>query len=65
MKQTPVSIFFLAAFLVVFPVIDGFAAPLTSELLSGTSFWIDNLLEILIVPAMALGIVWAFRRKYG
>ncbi|MCH8192857.1 MAG: hypothetical protein IIA65_02430 [Planctomycetes bacterium] len=65
MKKTPGSIFFLAAVLVVFPVIDGFAAPLTSEFLGGASSWIDNLLDILVVPAIVLGIVWGFRRKYG
>ena len=64
MSQTPASIFFLAAVFVVFPVLDGFAAPLTSDLLDGTSIWIDNLLDILIVPAIVLGIVWGFRRRY-
>ena len=64
MRQTPGSFFFLAAVFVVFPVLDGFAAPLTSDLLNGRSIWIDNLLDILIVPAIVLGIVWAFRRKY-
>ena len=65
MKQTPGSIVFLAAILVVFPVLDGIAAPLTSEFLGGTSSWMDNLIDILIVPAIVLGIVRVFRRKYG
>ncbi len=61
MKQTPVSIFFLAAFLVVFPVIDGFAAPLTSQLLVGTSSWMGSLVAALII----LNLVWVCRNKHG
>ena len=65
MTQIPGSILVLAVVLVVFPVLDGIAAPLTSEFLGSTSSWMDILLDILIVPAIILGIVRVFRCKYG